>query len=62
MGGLKINTKAQVISCNTNKRIPGLFAAGEVTGGTHGASRLVVCAIADCLHLVWLQEKTSNHA
>ena len=49
MGGLKINTKAQVISCNTNKPIPGLFAAGEVTGGTHGASRLGSCAIADCL-------------
>ncbi len=49
MGGLKINTKAQVISANTNKPIPGLFAAGEVTGGTHGASRLGSCAIADCL-------------
>lgn len=49
MGGLKINTKAQVISGNTNKPIPGLFAAGEVTGGTHGASRLGSCAIADCL-------------
>jgi len=49
MGGLKINIKAQVISGNTNKPIPGLFAAGEVTGGTHGASRLGSCAIADCL-------------
>jgi len=49
MGGLKINTKAQVISANTNKPIPGFFAAGEVTGGTHGASRLGSCAIADCL-------------
>ncbi|WNY98480.1 flavocytochrome c [Sulfurospirillum sp. 'SP'] len=49
MGGVKINTKAQVISANTNKPIPGLFAAGEVTGGTHGASRLGSCAIADCL-------------
>lgn len=49
MGGLKINTKAQVISGNTNKPIPGFFAAGEVTGGTHGASRLGSCAIADCL-------------
>lgn len=49
MGGLKINTKAQVISGNTNKPIPGLFAAGEVTGGTHGASRLGSVAITDCL-------------
>lgn len=49
MGGLQINTKAQVISANTNKPIPGLFAAGEVTGGTHGASRLGTVAVTDCL-------------
>jgi len=49
MGGLQINTKAQVISGNTNKPIPGLYAAGEVTGGTHGASRLGTVAVTDCL-------------
>jgi flavocytochrome c len=49
MGGVKINTKAQVISCNTGKPIPGLYAAGEVTGGTHGASRLGTVAVTDCL-------------
>ena len=49
MGGLKINTKAQVISANTLKPIAGLYAAGEVTGGTHGASRLGSVAITDCL-------------
>lgn len=49
MGGLKIDTKARVISANTNKPIPGLFAAGEVTGGTHGASRLGTVAVTDCL-------------
>jgi len=49
MGGLKINVKAQVISANTNKPIPGLYAAGEVTGGTHGASRLGTVAVTDCL-------------
>lgn len=49
MGGLQINTKAQVISGNTGKPIPGLFAAGEVTGGTHGASRLGTVAVTDCL-------------
>lgn len=49
MGGVKINTKAQVISGNTNQPIPGLFAAGEVTGGTHGASRLGSVAVTDCL-------------
>jgi len=49
MGGLKIDTSARVISANTNKPIPGLFAAGEVTGGTHGASRLGTVAVTDCL-------------
>jgi len=49
MGGVKINTKAQVISGNTFKPIPGLYAAGEVTGGTHGASRLGTVAVTDCL-------------
>jgi len=49
MGGLKINTKAQVISGKTLKPIPGLYAAGEVTGGTHGASRLGSVAVTDCL-------------
>ncbi|WP_024956009.1 flavocytochrome c [Sulfurospirillum arcachonense] len=49
MGGVKINTKAQVISGNTMKPIAGLYAAGEVTGGTHGASRLGTVAVTDCL-------------
>ncbi len=49
MGGVQINTKAQVIHMNTGKPINGLFAAGEVTGGIHGASRLGSCAMADCL-------------
>ena len=49
MGGLKINEKAEVLSSKTNKPIPGLFAAGEITGGTHGASRLGTVAITDCI-------------
>ena len=48
MGGIQINAKAQVISLN-HQTIKGLYAAGEVTGGTHGASRLASCSIADCL-------------
>jgi fumarate reductase flavoprotein subunit len=39
MGGLKVNTSGQVMSKN-GKPIPGLFAAGEGTGGVHGANRL----------------------
>lgn len=46
MGGVKINSKAQVIDKNNNV-IKGLFAAGEVTGGIHGANRLGGNALAD---------------
>ena len=47
MGGLKINENAQVINVN-NKPINKLYAAGEITGGVHGASRLGSCSITDC--------------
>ncbi len=46
MGGVKINTSAQVIDTNGDV-IPGLFAAGEVTGGVHGGNRLGGNAVAD---------------
>lgn len=46
MGGIKINTEAQVISTQ-GKPIPGFFAAGEVTGGVHGWNRLGGNAITD---------------
>jgi fumarate reductase flavoprotein subunit len=39
MGGIKINEQAQALD-KGNKPIPGLYAAGEVTGGVHGANRL----------------------
>ena len=34
---------------STDEPIPGLFAAGEATGGVHGAVRLGSCAVTDCL-------------
>lgn len=46
MGGVQINKEAQVIDVN-GKVIPGLYAAGEVTGGIHGANRLGGNALAD---------------
>ena len=46
MGGVKIDTAAQVIHTEGNP-IPGLFAAGEVTGGVHGGNRLGGNAVAD---------------
>ena len=49
MGGLNINTEAQALDITTDKPIAGLYAAGEVTGGVHGAVRLGSCATLDCL-------------
>ncbi len=46
MGGLSVNTETQVLTTD-GKPIPGLFAAGEVTGGLHGANRLGGNGVAD---------------
>ncbi|MBQ0059105.1 MAG: flavocytochrome c [Lachnospiraceae bacterium] len=46
MGGLKIDTKTEVIDTE-GQAIPGLFAAGEVTGGVHGGNRIGGNAVAD---------------
>ncbi len=47
-GGVRIDQRARVIDLHGNP-IPRLFAAGEVTGGVHGASRLGSCALTECL-------------
>ncbi len=46
MGGLKINAETEVLT-EDGTAIPGLYAAGEVTGGVHGANRLGGNAVAD---------------
>ena len=46
MGGLKIDTEAQVIDTEGNA-IPGLFACGETTGGVHGGNRIGGNAVCD---------------
>jgi flavocytochrome c len=48
MGGLHINEEAQVMHID-GYPIPGLYAAGEVTGGIHGSDRIGSCASLDCL-------------
>ncbi|WP_414841178.1 flavocytochrome c [Enterococcus saccharolyticus] len=48
MGGVKINTETQVINTE-EKVIPGLYAAGEVTGGLHGNNRIGGNAVADII-------------
>lgn len=49
MGGLEINLKTQVLD-KKGAVIPGLYAAGEVTGGIHGKNRLGGNALVD-IHL-----------
>jgi fumarate reductase flavoprotein subunit len=46
MGGLSVNTDTQVLRADGTP-IPGLYAAGEVTGGLHGANRLGGNGVAD---------------
>lgn len=46
MGGVKINTNAQVVGTDGSVT-PGLFAAGEVTGGVHGGNRVGGNAVCD---------------
>ena len=46
MGGVQIDEKARVVDAE-QKVIPGLYAAGEVTGGIHGSNRVGGNAILD---------------
>ena len=48
MGGIQINTQAQVLN-ESGQVIPGLYAAGEVTGGIHGNNRLGGNAYSDIM-------------
>jgi flavocytochrome c len=48
MGGLEIDAESRVLDKN-NKPIPGLFAAGEVAGGVHGANRLGGSSLLGCV-------------
>lgn len=47
-GGIAIDEQARVIDLD-GRPIPGLYAAGEVCGGIHGASRLGSCALPECI-------------
>lgn len=47
-GGLAINVKAQCLDAS-RRPIPGLYAAGAVTGGVHGNNRLGANGLADAI-------------
>ncbi|KEY75085.1 hypothetical protein S7711_01548 [Stachybotrys chartarum IBT 7711] len=51
MGGVAFNTKAQVLGRDKRGQlvpIPGLWAAGEITGGVHGDNRLGGSSLLEC--------------
>jgi len=48
MGGLEIDPTSKVID-GTGRAIPGLFGAGEVAGGVHGANRLGGSSLLGCV-------------
>merc|ERR1712137_431431 len=48
MGGLLIDVDSQCLDAN-EKKIPGLYAAGEVAGGVHGNNRLGGNSLLDCV-------------
>ena len=48
MDSLEIDPESRVLAPG-NKSIPGLFAAGEVTGGVHGANRLGGSSLLGCV-------------
>ncbi|MFD0896630.1 flavocytochrome c [Loigolactobacillus binensis] len=48
MGGVKVNTKTQVLK-KSGKAISGLYAAGEVIGGLHGYNRIGGNSVADII-------------
>ena len=52
MGGVQINKDAQAMCSDPHKGevpIPGLYAAGEVSGGLHGKNRLGGNSLLDCV-------------
>ncbi|RSL85144.1 hypothetical protein CEP52_016231 [Fusarium oligoseptatum] len=51
MGGVAIDEKAHVLRKRDDKLvpIPGLFAAGEITGGIHGDNRLGGSSLLECV-------------
>ena len=48
MGGIRTDEDCRVLG-NDSEPIAGLFAAGEATGGVHGACRLGCNSTLDCL-------------
>lgn len=61
MGGVEINEHAQVLDIE-GKIIPGLYAAGEVTGGIHGDNRLGTLSIPDTVTFGRIAARSCYHS
>ncbi|EDO14782.1 hypothetical protein Kpol_370p10 [Vanderwaltozyma polyspora DSM 70294] len=48
MGGARINERAEVLNSRGTRTARGLYAAGEVSGGVHGANRLGGSSLLEC--------------
>merc|ERR1712107_450818 len=48
MGGLAIDVDGRVLSAKDGTPISGLYAAGEASGGVHGANRLAGNSLLEC--------------
>jgi len=51
MGGIEINPECEVLNKQTKANIKGLFGAGEICGGVHGANRLGGSSLLGCVVL-----------
>ena len=60
--GIATDTSTRVLSVVDDKPIPGLYAAGEVTGGIHGANRLGGNAVADLMVFGRIAGKNATEA
>jgi len=49
MGGLTVGLDANVLRKGDGRKIPGLYASGEIIGGTHGVNRLGGSSLLDCV-------------
>jgi len=51
MGGIEINPDCEVLNRDSKSNIKGLFGAGEICGGVHGANRLGGSSLLGCVVL-----------
>ena len=61
MGGLATNAEAEVLS-KSGDPLPGLYAAGEATGGVHGVNRMGANGINDAVVFGRIAGRNAAHA